>query len=198
MEKETRVLDVELRVKRGEEKTIFSGTPIVYNRDSADMGFIERISPWAAKEAINSSDIRLLYGHNSDSLLPLARTSSGTLRAVETENGIEIEADAPDTQFAKDLAVAIERGDVSQMSFTFTVDDDTWEEIDGKYFRTVNKIKELYDFSFVAFPAYPDTTAAMRSLNKNKSMRSHGELSHIAENEDIDINLILSRYEDTK
>lgn len=197
MKRETRVLDIDFRVKRDGESTTFVGVPILYDVDSADIGFIERISRGAASSAVEKSDIRLLYGHNSESLLPLARTASGTLRVSETSTGIQIEADAPDTQFARDLAESIGRGDVSQMSFAFTVEDDKWEERDGKYYRTINEISELYDFSFVAFPAYPDTTVALRSLKqiKTDAIVSTEDDAIVIENEDIDIELILSRNE---
>lgn len=189
--KEVRAIKVELRVAGDGEDRKLLGKPIVYNSNSEDMGFIEIIAPGAASEALKKSDIRLLYGHNSDSLLPLARTSAGTLRAKETDSGVEIEADPPNTQFANDLMVAIERGDVQDMSFGFTVDDDVWETKDGKDIRTIKKFRELFDFSYVAYPAYSDTTVALRNLNKFKSAATGDDIE--VENENIEMELLLIR-----
>jgi len=198
MKKEIRLLDVAFTVEDKSGTAVFTGKPIVYNRNSDDLGFIERISPGAATDAIKRSDIRLAYGHNTETLLPLARTASGTMTVVDGPDGVSIEASAPNTQFAKDLAESIRRGDVSQMSFAFTVADggDFWEKRDGKHFRTITKLDEIYDFSFVAYPAYPDTTAAMRSLDKAKTSATAGAGdATVAENEDIDMQLLLQNYE---
>lgn len=189
---EVRSIKVEMRVVGDSEDRKLLGTPIVYGKDSEDMGFIERISPGAAKEALKKSDVRLLYGHNSDTLLPLGRTSAGTLRAKETKTGVEIEADPPDTQFARDLMVSIERGDVQDMSFGFTVADDTWETVDGKDVRTITKFRELFDFSYVTFPAYSDTTVALRSQELYRKTAVTSDRIEV-ENENIDIELLSLR-----
>jgi len=168
MKKEIRVLKVGFRAVGEDEDRKLVGMPIVYNKDSEDMGFIERITPGAAKNALKKSDIRVLYGHNSESLLPLGRSSAGTLRAKDTKDGVEMEVDPPNTQFARDLMHSIDRGDIQDMSFGFTVKTDKWETVDNREIRTIEEIDELYDFSFVAYPAYPDTSVALRSLDNFK------------------------------
>jgi HK97 family phage prohead protease len=67
----------------------------------------------------------------------------------------------------------MERGDVSQCSFAFRVEEDKWEYIKGAgedakgfWVRTISKVKALYDVSIVTYPAYPDTTVSMRSMPK--------------------------------
>lgn len=199
MEVEKRVLKVDFRAVEEDGKRKFVGMPIVYDRVSENLGwFTETIAKGAASEALRSSDPRALYGHNSDSLLPLGRKSAGTLRAIETDAGVEIEVDPPDTQFARDLATAIERGDIQDMSFAFTVADDEWSTRDGKEHRTVTKIKELFDFSFVAYPAYSDTTVALRSLDAHKKdleIKAEDRAT-TAEDEDLEIDLITIRTGD--
>ncbi|KKM07194.1 hypothetical protein LCGC14_1736420 [marine sediment metagenome] len=124
---ERRSFKIEVREVEGEKK--FVGTPIVYNKKSEDLGFFEIIKPGAATEALKRSDPRLLYGHNSNSLLPIARASAGTLRATETKKGVDIEADPPQkNQFVDALIESIERGDVREMSFGFTVEKDEWKD----------------------------------------------------------------------
>ena len=166
---EKRALTVSFRAidsDDGSKKLV--GRAIVYNKESEDMGFTEIIKSGAATEALKKSDIRALFGHNSDTLLPLGRTSAGTLRTNETKDGVDVEIDPPDTQFARDLMVSIDRGDIQDMSFAFTVADDVWETKDGRDLRTITKMDELFDVSFVSFPAYSDTTAALRSLEQHK------------------------------
>lgn len=190
---EKRTCKVSLRAADGEDRKL-TGMAIVYDKKSDDMGFVEIVKRGAATSALKKSDIRALYGHNSDSLLPLGRTSAGTLRAKETKAGVEIEIDPPDTQFARDLMTSIDRGDIQDMSFAFSVKDDIWETKDGKDIRTITKIDELFDVSFVSYPAYPDTTVALRNLEQHRNNAVTGDKnSVIAENEDIDIDLLTLR-----
>ena len=97
----------------------------------------------------------------------LGRVSAGTLRLHETNRGIEYEIDLPDTSFARDLAVSVERRDVTGNSFGFTVPDpDTdqrWEERDGTIWRTITRAKML-ELGPQPFPAYPQTDVENRSL----------------------------------
>jgi HK97 family phage prohead protease len=166
------------------------GMPIVYNRESEDMGFIEIIKPGAAKRALERSDVRVIYNH-SDSLLPLGRMSAGTLRVIDTPEGVEIEVDPPDSQFGRDLMHAIERGDIQDMSFAFTVGSDQWETRNGKDYRIINEIGELFEFSYVIFPAYQDTTVALRSMGEYKTSTSdQSAMRAAAENDDIEIELL--------
>lgn len=185
-EKRSLKVKFEVREKDGQKKLV--GMPIVYGKNSEDLGwFTESIRTGAAADALRKSDPRLLYGHNSDSLLPLARKSAGTLRDRETEFGVEIEADPPDSQFAKDLIVAIERGDVQDMSFGFTVKEDSWGIRDGKEHREIIEFDEIFDFSYVTYPAYNDTSAATRSFDKYKKERANSGADIEGENLEIEL-----------
>jgi len=169
--KERRSFKIEVR--KAEDGTKFlAGTPIVYNKRSEDMGFFEFVRDGAATDAIRSSDPRLLYGHNSDTLLPIARKKSGTLREFEDNLGVHIEADPPKrNQFVDALVESIERGDIGEMSFGFTVLEDEWTDLDtDRPTRTITKIGEIFDYSYVAFAAYNDTDVALRSLDKAKGV----------------------------
>ena len=84
----------------------------------------------------------------------------------EDEKGLAIEIDPPDTQIARDLLVSMERGDVTQMSFGFSVrpDGQNWAEDDeGRVIRTLTNVR-LFDVSPVVFPAYPQTDIAVREM----------------------------------
>jgi len=189
---EKRALKIEFRATKDDTgKVTLAGSPIVYGKRSDDMGFIEIIKPGAATEALKISDARVLWNHDSNTL-PIGRMSAGGMSVNEDKNGVHIELnDLP--SYADDLVEAIDRNIVQDMSFGFTVQDDIWETIDGKDVRTITKIGELFDFSFVAFPAYPDTTVALRNL---ETFRNNGvnadEISVTAENEDIELELLIA------
>jgi hypothetical protein len=142
------------------------GHAAVFNQET-DIGgwFREMILPGAFAESIGQDDVRALFNHSPDYVL--GRNKAGTLMLTEDEQGLRVEIDPPDTQFARDLSVSIERGDISQMSFAFEIKDSKdvdWER-GGKGMLDLRKIKraKLYDVSPVTFPAYEGTDIAMRS-----------------------------------
>lgn len=149
----------------GNDIAKISGYAAKFNSESEDLGgFREIIQPGAFKNALLKSDTRALFNH--DSSMVLGRMSAGTMTLKEDNTGLFMEVTPPDTQFARDLLVSIERGDIKEQSFGFTVKTDSWEEDreTGKTVRTLIEINELFDVSPVTFPAYPDTTVAKRSL----------------------------------
>jgi len=166
---ETRLFDSEMRME-GEDSRKVVGYAAVYDKDSEIMwGFRERIAPGAFDDVLQD-DVRALFNHDTNMLL--ARTTSGTLRLSVDDNGLRYEFDAPNTTAGNDLLEMLRRGDVSQSSFGFTVDEEMWEEKAGDIpVRTIKKVKRLYDVSPVTYPAYPDTTVAKRSLEQFREER---------------------------
>jgi hypothetical protein len=143
-----------------------TGYAAVFNSLSEDLGYFrEKIDPGAFAETINSDDIRALKNHNSDYVL--GRNKSGTLTLSEDQRGLKIDVMPPDAQWARDLMVSIDRGDIDQMSFGFQTMADRWEIVDGKEVRTLMKVR-LFDVSPVTFPAYPDTEVGLRSLEEHR------------------------------
>lgn len=144
-----------------------TGHAAVFNQMSEDLGgFREQIAPGAFSDAIQKDDIRALFNHNPDFIL--GRNLSGTLKLSEDSRGLSIEIDPPDTQIARDLITSMRRGDVSQMSFGFSVrpNGQNWAKDDnGQVVRTLTKVR-LFDVSPVVFAAYPQTDVAMRSLQE--------------------------------
>lgn len=142
------------------------GYAAVFNQWSEDLGgFRERIAPGAFADALKTDDVRALFNHNPDHIL--GRNIAGTLRLSEDSEGLRIEIDPPDTQVARDLIVSMRRGDITQMSFGFSVvmSDQIWEEKeDGTVERTIKRAS-LFDVSPVTYPAYPQTEVAVRSMN---------------------------------
>jgi HK97 family phage prohead protease len=148
-----------------QESRTISGYAAVFDSDSEDLGgFTERIERGAFAEAINVSDVRALFNHDNNMIL--ARTASGTLRIYEDERGLKYEFEAPNTNVGNDVLEMIKRGDISQSSFGFTVEQDSWAKRDGTTYRTIKKVKRLYDVSPVTFPAYPEASVAVRKLEE--------------------------------
>jgi uncharacterized protein len=146
----------------GESRPHIVGHAAVFNSLSEMLwGFRETISPGAFREAIEKSDVRALVNHEPSFVL--GRKKNGTLKLWEDERGLAIDIDPPETQWASDLLVSIGRGDIDQMSFGFTVAEDSWDTVDGETRRTILRVDELFDVSPVTFPAYPETYTALRA-----------------------------------
>ena len=126
--------------------------------------FREIIRHGAFTKTLQSGDVRALWNH--DTAAPLGRTKNGTLELKEDATGLHIAITPPDTTWARDAMESIRRGDVDQMSFGFVCNRDNWtKDENGFPLREVLEV-ELWEVSPVTFPAYPDTSCAMRSMNE--------------------------------
>lgn len=157
----------ELRVRDGARGTTIEGYAALFNSRSEDLGgFVEVIAPGAFRDALQTSDIRALWNHDPNYVL--GRVKAGTLEVGEDERGLKISNTPPNTQWAKDLLESMRRGDVDQMSFAFRVAPKgaDWSEEGNVLVRTILKVAEVRDVSPVTYPAYPDTSVAVRSLQE--------------------------------
>jgi len=172
-----------------------TGYAAVFGKASEDMGFVEYIEKGAFREALKKSDARALFNHDTDTL-PLGRQSAGTLTLREDDTGLYFEIIPPDTQQARDLMTSIDRGDIKEASFGFSVDEDKWDYSDKiTWKRTITKIREIYDISPVVFAAYNDTTVALRKMEEAK--KTAGPSTDEAERaDDPSISLELLKEED--
>lgn len=141
----------------------FTGYAAVFNSLSEDLGgFRELVSPVAFKKTLKDrADVRALFNHDRNFVL--GRTKSGTLRMSTDDHGLHVDVDLPDTSYARDLHVLMERGDVNQMSFAFNTIKDSWDSGSTPPTRTLNEVR-LHDVSIVTVPAYPETSAEARSM----------------------------------
>ena len=79
---------------------------------------------------------------------------------------IRVNLDTENNAEAKALYSAIERGDISGMSFMFTVDKDSWEDIDSDHpLRRIRSFKKIFEVSAVTFPAYSQTSIQTRGIS---------------------------------
>jgi HK97 family phage prohead protease len=139
---------------------VFRGHAAVFDMESQDLGgFRETIARGAFRKAIGEQqDTVALFNHDPN--LVLGRTTNNTLTLREDPRGLHAEFEAPDTTFARDIRELVRRGDVSQMSFAFTVAKDDWQErSDGSIVRRVLEVDRLHDVSLVTSPAYLQTDA---------------------------------------
>jgi HK97 family phage prohead protease len=165
MERRTVTLETIRIEKREDGRPRLVGHAAVFNQLSEDLGgFREQILPGAFIEAIEKDDIRALWNHNPDHVL--GRKAAGTLTLAEDVRGLAIEILPPDTQVGRDLVTLLERGDVNQMSFGFSVrpgGQDWAKDDNGQVVRTLKRVR-LFDVSPVTFPAFPQTDIAVREL----------------------------------
>ncbi|MFA5423831.1 MAG: HK97 family phage prohead protease [Phycisphaerae bacterium] len=157
----------EIRLSDGDKPKIV-GYAAVFEKLSELLGigdFREKIAKGAFAETIINDDIRALVDHDSSRIL--GRNKAGTLVLREDDTGLMSEIMPPDTTIGRDIVQSIKRGDITGMSFGFRTISDIWETIDGIAIRTLRKV-QLFDVSPVTFPAYPDTSVAVRSLEQWK------------------------------
>ena len=151
-----------------------------FNSMSVDLGgFREVFAPGAFDGIVGRHrndprgglDVVALFNHDENQVL--GRTTSGTLELNVTDRGLAYTITPPDTQLGRDLLTLIRRGDITGASFAFSIDPTDGERWDpgenGTMVRTVTKVKNLYDVSVVTRPAYPSSTAALRSLQAWKA-----------------------------
>ena len=80
---------------------------------------------------------------------------------------IRVDLDTENNADARSLYSAVARGDISGMSFMFTVDKDTWEGLESEHpTRRVNSIGKVFEVSAVTFPAYEATSISARGLSE--------------------------------
>ncbi|GAA2681759.1 HK97 family phage prohead protease [Actinoplanes palleronii] len=121
----------------------------------------ETIEPGAFKKTLaEKDDVRLLLNHDG---LPLARTSSGTMTLSEDGQGLHVVAELDRrSSLVNDVAVAMERGDLTEMSFAFSATRQEWnEDYTERFIREV----KLFDVSVVTYPANPATTVKLRGAD---------------------------------
>lgn len=170
-EKEIRSFDFEVRAEQDEDKRSLTGQPIVYN-ERTDLGWYDEIIEDGALADTDLRDVRFLINHNTD-MIPLARSRNNNANStmqMEVVPGvgmsIRVNLDTESNADARSLYSAVERGDISGMSFMFTVDKDSWEDIDSDHpTRRVQSIRRVFEVSAVTFPAYSATSITARGLS---------------------------------
>jgi HK97 family phage prohead protease len=176
--------NVEVREENGINTVVGYGA--VFNSESNNLGgFTEFIS----RDAFNgreNDDVRFLLNHDANYIM--GRTTSGTLRLSVDDKGLRYEVDIPDTTAGRDLLVSLKRGDITQSSFAFIVEEDSWDQGEKGAIRTIKKVSRLYDVSAVTYPAYEEASVGLRSFNTWKEKIDEGVMKDKEETKQEQIN----------
>jgi phage prohead protease, HK97 family len=173
---ERRSYSFEVRAEEGDGQSIITGRPIVYN-SRTDLGYFDEIIESGALNMTDLTDVRFLVNHDT-SRIPLARSrrnngnSTMQLTVDEQGMGIRVVLDTENNSEARALYSAVQRGDISGMSFMFGVRDEEWENIDTDHpTRHIRDISTVVEVSAVTFPAYESTEINARSKEALENAR---------------------------
>lgn len=177
-ELERRSYDFEIRAESDEGGNIITGRPIVYN-SRTDLGWFDEIIESGALDGTNLTDVRFLVNHDR-SMIPLARSrrnnGNSTMKLSVDMQGMNIDFVKLDTEnntTARALYSAVERGDITGMSFMFSIDDEEWQDLESDHpTRRIKKIGSVVEISAVTFPAYEATEIYARSKEVLDNARS--------------------------
>lgn len=177
-ELETRAYNFEIRADQEDDVKIITGRPIVYN-SRTDMGFFDEIIEVGALDDADLTDVRFLVNHDR-AMIPLARSrrnnGNSTMKLTPDFQGLNIDfikLDVENNTTARALYSAVERGDISGMSFMFSIDDEEWTDLESNHpTRHIKKIGSVVEISAVTFPAYESTEIYARSKDALDSARA--------------------------
>lgn len=158
---ETEILKRSATLRAGKKPMTLEGYAALYDEETVVGGQRERIQRGAFEGRLND-DVRLLFNHDNN--MPFARTTNGTLKLSVDERGLYYKANVIDTQAGRDLYAMVQRGDVTQSSFAFSISERSFD--DGV--MVIEKVGQLYDVSPVTYPAYEATSVVARKKVETK------------------------------
>ena len=168
MKNEKRMFDCEIRAEQIPGCGRLEGRAILYNsRTTIAQRFDEIILPGAIKEPA-LKDVPFFVNHNTD-MIPLARSrnnnENSTMQLFLDDEGLgfRIDLDIENNAEARALYSAVERGDISGMSFMMLGIKDRWEGArSGHPLRYIESIGQIGELSAVNHPAYTQTSIESR------------------------------------
>lgn len=197
-ELEKRSYDFEVRAETNEKGYVITGRPIVYN-SYTDIGYYDEVIECGALNSTDLTDVRFLVNHNTE-MIPLARSrrnnGNSTMQLTPDDQGlaIEVKLDVDNNADARALYSAIDRGDISGMSFMFSVTDERWENLDDEHpTRHILQIGSVVEVSAVTFPAYQSTEIYARSKEALDNARSAVETARQQSAKEVDTSLELEK-----
>ena len=176
-ELEQRSYNFEVRAEETESGNIITGRPIVYN-SRTDLGYFDEIIESGALNGTDLTDVRFLVNHDT-SKVPLARSrrnnGNSTMQLSVDDEGmaIRVSLDTENNSEARSLYSAVQRGDITGMSFMFGVENEEWENLESDHpTRHIKGISTVVEVSAVTFPAYESTEINARSKEALDNARS--------------------------
>lgn len=186
-ELERRSYAFEVRAEGTETGGVITGRPIVYN-SRTNLGYFDEIIESGALDKADLTDVRFLVNHDT-SKLPLARsrrnTPNSTMQLLTDTEGlaIRVNLDTENNADARSLYSAVQRGDITGMSFMFGINDEEWENLESEHpTRHIKEISTVVEVSAVTFPAYEATEINARSKEALENARNAVETARSAKN----------------
>lgn len=188
---EQRSYNFEVRAEETESGNIITGRPIVYN-SRTDLGFFDEVIESGALNGTDLTDVRFLVNHDT-SKIPLARSrrnnGNSTMQLSVDNEGmtIRVSLDTENNSEARSLYSAVQRGDITGMSFMFGIDNEEWEDLESDHpTRHIKGISTVVEVSAVTFPAYQSTEINARSKEALDNARSALESARQLEAKSLD------------
>lgn len=184
--------DFETRDDKEKGIGIVEGRPIIYD-SVADLGCFSEIIERGALDKANLKDVRLCLNHDTSFVYARSRNNNenSTMKLEVDDKGLKFRAklDIENSPRAKDLYSAINRGDISNMSFMFTIDSEKWEDLESEYpTRHIKALGTVFEISAVTFPAYDATEITARNkeaLDKAKEALDNARRRSLDNEKDI-------------
>jgi HK97 family phage prohead protease len=163
-ELEQRSYTFEVRAEQNGNGAIITGRPIVYN-SRTNLGWFDEIIDSGALDETDLTDVRFLVNHDI-SKIPLARSrrnnGNSTMQLTPDMLGLSmdwVKLDIENNGDARALYSAVQRRDITGMSFMFSIDGERWEDLESDHpTRHITKIGSIVEISAVTFPAYEATS----------------------------------------
>lgn len=161
-QRQVRSLPQNFKTRDADGKLYIEGYFAVFDSPYPLWDGAEEVVKPGAFEGVLTQDVRALVNH--DTTLVMGRTTAGTLLLKQDETGLwgQIEVNRDDTD-AMNLYARVQRGDVSQCSFGFDIERETFVDLgDGRCRWEIEKVNPLYEVSVCTFPAYEATSVSAR------------------------------------
>ena len=168
-EREVRYLQADLRTEENERGSVITGYPIVFEQET-DLGFCrEVIDGGSMGDGSVLRDVALIANHDFG-MIPMARSrrnnENSTMKLTPDQHGVAMRAalDTDGNPKAKEAYSAVNRGDITGMSFAFIVNEERWTDLDtDKPLRRIMSFSRIFEVSLVTNPAYEGTSVQAAS-----------------------------------
>lgn len=183
----------EVRAEQDEQRgAILTGRPIVYD-SRTNLGCFDEIINAGALDNADLTDVRFLVNHDL-SKIPLARSrrnnANSTMHLTPDFQGLSldwVQLDIENNAESRALYSAVQRGDITGMSFMFSIDGEQWEDLESDHpTRHITKIGSVVEISAVTFPAYDATEISARDKSALESARAALESARRSQADAVD------------
>ena len=161
---------IEARADKDDIGPRIIGTAAVYDVACDPlMGYEEYVKRGFFAPVLGKTDTVCNFNHDNNWVL--GRTTSKvlangmhTLELEDGKDGLHFICYLPDTEHGRTVKSDIDRGDVQNCSFQFTIEKDEWSGTIDAPVRELILCDRLFDVSPVTFAAYPATWVDLRTV----------------------------------